>query len=94
MTDEQRRKIIDCYNAAQEQEGLCLIRMGEAETAESAAQDERHLRRAMDRWAKASAKHSFALGTMNGISMALESLGYSLIVDDCDRALDIKPEEG
>lgn len=31
MTDEQRRKIIDSYNAAQEQEALSLIRMDEAD---------------------------------------------------------------
>lgn len=89
MTDEQRRKIIDSYNAVQEQEALSLIRMDEADAAESAAQDEKHLRRALDRWAKASAENSFALGTMNGISIALELLGYDLIVDDCDEAVGI-----
>lgn len=89
MTDEQKADILGYYNAARKNEDAALERMDEAAKAESAAQDEKHLRRALNRWAKASSDHSFALGTMYGITAALEAIGYCLRVDDCEEVVGI-----
>lgn len=40
----------------------------------------------------ADSLHSFALGEQNGIDRALEILGYSIVVDDEERAIDIMEE--
>lgn len=78
MTDAQKARIISAYNAA-------VADQIKAETGLDSATTDKT-------WARHANKHSFALGQQQAIDNLLSILGYDLIVNDEDIAIDIQPK--
>lgn len=77
MTPEQKDAIISMFNVAVERERKALDMLDNPNPKISARGD---------------SDSSFALGEQSGIDTVLRLLGYKLIKDDCDNAIDVEGE--
>jgi len=77
MNDTQKASILGMYNAA-------LRDQLRAEAGMDSVQNDKA-------WSRCANEHSFALGKQSAIDAMLEALGYTLILDDEDKAIDIQP---
>ena len=78
MTDEQKKDIISTYNIA--------VMAAERGLSLMDSNNEKTA-------ARGRSDHSFSMGKQDGIDMVLELLGYVLVLDDCDFAIDIIKED-
>lgn len=78
MTDEQKRFLIKCYNETKREEERACDKLDSASEKT---------------FAKHSSDHSFAIGTLRGIALALTMLDFEIILDDEENAIDIVPTE-
>lgn len=85
--------MIDTYNHAADDADRALNLVDYYADKEDAAIDAKRKKRYAAKSAAADARHDFYMGRMSGIDIALSIAGYTLIINDDDRAVDIVEDD-